>query len=331
MGWFWADEASAPVATPAKIRTDTSPPPGCPMHKKPSVPKPAAPPSTESSCPYTPPDRTSPSGSTPLSSMPIPPTPSEPEQKTSSLSKLNPLNWMPYHLSSERAPNQTVALPINRETSSIPKGDPGTGNWEYPSPQQMYNAMLRKGFTDTPADAVESMVAVHNFLNEGAWDEILDWERRFARGWLPGVQQCFRGGAAISEELWDENKDGAVPRLTRFMGRPEDLTPKAQMMQWASQVAPGQFSGEAPFDRHDWFITREMKDGTTKEVRYVIDYYEGAPEENGMPVFFLDVRPAVDTPSAAVMRMMRWSGDVWWKASGGEARLNATKNEKEVD
>jgi cytochrome c heme-lyase len=32
----------------------------------------------------------------------------------------------------------------------------------------MYNAMLRKGYQDTPVDAVKSMVAVHNYLNEGA-------------------------------------------------------------------------------------------------------------------------------------------------------------------
>ena len=46
----------------------------------------------------------------------------------------------------------------------------------------MYNAMLRKLYDDTPEDVVESMVAVHNFLNEGAWAEIEGWEARFAKG-----------------------------------------------------------------------------------------------------------------------------------------------------
>lgn len=78
---------------------------------------------------------------------------------------------------------------------------------------------------------------------------------------------------------------------------------------------------EPPFDRHDWFVQREYK-GTTKEVRYVIDYYSGPPEPTGEPVFYLDVRPAV-TPTAAAERMMRWGGDVWYRASGGAVRETA--------
>jgi cytochrome c heme-lyase len=59
--------------------------------------------------------------------------------------------------------------------------------------------------------------------------------------------------------------------------------------------------------------------GEDKEVRYIIDYYSGGEEPTGEPVFFLDVRPAM-TPTAAVERLMRWGGDVWWKAAGGEVR-----------
>lgn len=75
---------------------------------------------------------------------------------------------------------------------------------------------------------------------------------------------------------------------------------------------------EPPFDRHDWYVARNVN-GKEKQVRYVIDYYSGPPEPTGEPVFFLDVRPAL-TPTGAVERMMRWGGDVWWKASGGVAR-----------
>ena len=45
--------------------------------------------------------------------------------------------------------------------------------------------MIRKGKIDPntgeeiPEDAVESMVNVHNFLNEGCWQEILDWEKPY--------------------------------------------------------------------------------------------------------------------------------------------------------
>lgn len=63
-----------------------------------------------------------------------------------------------------------------------------------------------------------------------------------------------------------------------------------------------------------------MEDGKKQELRYVIDYYSGPPEATGEPVFYLDVRPAVDTPTAAIARLMRWGGDVWYRASGAEIR-----------
>jgi cytochrome c heme-lyase len=75
---------------------------------------------------------------------------------------------------------------------------------------------------------------------------------------------------------------------------------------------------EPPFDRHDWYVSREV-DGQKKEVRYVIDFYSAPPEPTGEPVFYLDVRPAM-TLTGAVERLMRWGGDVWWRASGGVVR-----------
>ncbi|RJE27423.1 Cytochrome c heme lyase [Aspergillus sclerotialis] len=227
-------------------------------------------------------------------------------------------------ISQERAPNQTVDLPVDREPSSIPRGDT-EGNWEYPSPQQMYNAMLRKGYTDTPQDAVESMVAVHNFLNEGAWAEIVGWERVFAKGLKEGWEKCRRGEENIALDAAREEmsgKSGDVnPRLLRFQGRPQELTPKARILQALGWIYPAKFETNPPFDRHDWFVMRDTPSGP-KEVRYVIDYYSGPPEPTGEPVFYLDIRPALDSPTAAVERLMRWGGDVWWRASGGAIREN---------
>lgn len=255
-----------------------------------------------------------------------------PQQK-SALSMLNPLNYMFSDLSQERAPQQTTALPTSREESTIPRGD-GDGNWEYPSPQQMYNALLRKGYTDTDASAVESMVAVHNFLNEGAWAEIVDWERRFGRGLARGWQISRRGEAnapmvTSALERMESASNGtyataaeaaaaAEPRLIRFQGRPGEMTPKAAFVQLLGRLYPAKYATDPPFDRHDWYVARNVN-GQEKQVRYVIDYYSGPPEPTGEPVFYLDVRPAM-TPTGAVERLMRWGGDVWWRASGGEAR-----------
>ncbi|KAI9866937.1 MAG: holocytochrome c synthase [Trichoglossum hirsutum] len=276
---------------------------GCPMHATSSPaanpPVKTITPPPDGPCPYTAPDQ-------------------HPSSDTA-LSKLNPLNYMPHSISQERASHQTIDLPTERSTSSIPKGSANEeGNWEYPSAQQMYNAMLRKGYTDTPVDAVESMVAVHNFLNEGAWNEIVEWERRFGRGLSNAWQECYRGEEGSTPTTLPST--ASQPRLLRFIGRPKEMTPKATMLQALGWIYPTRFGGPPPFDRHDWFVQRQLSNGSQREVRYVIDYYSGPPEPTGEPVFYLDVRPAVDSPVAAVERMMRWGGDVWWRASGGTAR-----------
>lgn len=79
------------------------------------------------------------------------------------------------NLSQNPALNQTSNLPIERTTSSIPR-DAGS-KWDYPSPQQFYNALVRKGW-ETPEEHIETMVDIHNFLNEEAWNEVLRWEKR---------------------------------------------------------------------------------------------------------------------------------------------------------
>ncbi len=282
--------------------------------------------STPSSCPVKSPNDPLRSDST-ISSSPA---------NATTLSKLNPLNYMPsLNNTRESTSPQSITLPLSRETSSIPRSD-ATSNWEYPSPQQMYNAMLRKGYTDTPAEHVESMVAVHNFLNEGAWAEIEDWEALFSRGLGPAWQVCSRGEEGVANErakreFFARKRDmsGNIargeaipepPKLIRFQGRPKEPTPKARILSMLGQVFPGHFSQDPPFDRHDWYVSRKLPDGSAREVRYVIDYYGGGIEESGEPVFYLDIRPALDSPTAVAERTMRWGGDLWWRASGGAAR-----------
>lgn len=148
------------------------------------------------------------------------------------------------NLSQDRSANQRIALPTERTTSSIPRGDGTNENWEYPSPQQMYNAMIRKGHDDTPEDAVESMVEIHNFLNEGAWNEILGWEARFINGLREGWRFCElgeeEGGEALHQQFrW---RRGEEPRLARFMGRPGEMTPKSRMLAAMGWLWPSRFA-----------------------------------------------------------------------------------------
>lgn len=307
------------------------------MHNKlasKSSPTPPPPSDRPSACPV----KHSSASATPASMNPstsVEPPP--PSTTPSYISKLNPLNYMPSNLANTREhAEQSIALPLDREASTIPRGD-GQGHWEYPSPQQMYNAMLRKGYTDTPAEHVESMVAVHNFLNEGAWEEIRGWEGRFSSGLAEAWKYCVKGEEGYErharlEALKVRGREAELlthePELIRFEGRPGDMTPKARMLNFMAKVWPEQFPDNPPFDRHDWFVRRKPKQGGEKEVRYVIDYYSGPPEPTGEPVFYLDVRPAVDGPVSAAERLLRWGGDVWWRASGGSVREELARQQR---
>lgn len=245
---------------------------------------------------------------------------------------------------------QTINLPLEREISTIPRGD-SENNWEYPSPQQMYNAMLRKGHTDTPAEDVEAMVAVHNFLNEGAWEEIVTWESIFGPGLSQGWQQCRKGEEGIAraraidqyrKELAAERRrqagyrddihdgpDPTQPRLLRFQGRPQEPTPKARILSILGYCFPQSFSQDPPFDRHDWYVARAQSNGSVREVRYVIDYYGGGLQATGEPVFYLDIRPALDSPTQACERLLRWGGDVWYRATGSGIREELAKQKSQ--
>jgi cytochrome c heme-lyase len=197
-------------------------------------------------------------------------------------------------------PDQMIPLSTRRSISTIPKPNEESENntnvgiqkapahqpeesskWVYPSEQQFFNAMKRKGW-DIPAGmetTIPHVVQIHNAVNERGWRQVLEWERL---------------------------RENESPRLVKFIGRPKDLSPRARLysMFWMR---------DEPFDRHDWYVDRG--DGTDLR-RYVIDFYNGkedkvvAPvnpntsQEKGMgnraaagvglPTMYLDVRPAID-------------------------------------
>ncbi|WBW71572.1 cytochrome c heme lyase Cyc3 [Schizosaccharomyces osmophilus] len=194
------------------------------------------------------------------------------EQEDASL-EMNPDNLMYKDLSQKAKEDQMVDLGTKRSTSSIPKADGDL--WKYPSPQQMYNAMWRKGYRDS-GENVPMMVEIHNFLNEGAWNEIQAWEQ-------------------VDGEATDA-------KLLRFEGNASKKSPRAMWYMMLGRVFPSRWGTmEGPFDRHDWYVQRK----DNRVVRYVIDYYE-APDDGGQPVFSLDVRPALDNLEAMRMRFRHW-------------------------
>ncbi|KAK4684666.1 cytochrome c heme-lyase, partial [Tremellales sp. Uapishka_1] len=233
---------------------------------------------------------TSASSSSPYQAPPTPLTPAKcPVQHDSP--GLNPLNSIPLNLSTAKQPNQSLDLPTSRTSSTIPRKDSDDGpTWDYPSPQQFYNALVRKGW-ETPEDSIEVMVDIHNFLNEQAWQEVMKWERK-----LPG---------------------GEDAHLQSFQGRPKELSPKARFHLLAGRFFPSKFNTEAPFDRHDWQVVRPAPSAANPNktewvtTRYVIDYYSAPPDEEGNPVFHLDVRPALDNLESISLRVNEWiSGEI---------------------
>lgn len=182
-------------------------------------------------------------------------------------SDIDPKNMMP-PANQMPSPDQPFPLPIERQKSSIP--NPATGQtWVYPSQQMFWNAMKRKGWQWGPDDInakdMDHIIKIHNANNESAWQEVLKWE------------------AMHAAECTD-------PQLKSFGGKAKDFSPRARFR--------GLMGYEMPFDRHDWIIDR-----SGKEVRYVIDYYDGDLQPGTHKFANLDVRPAFDSLDAVWDRM----------------------------
>ncbi|XP_076850759.1 LOW QUALITY PROTEIN: holocytochrome c-type synthase [Brachyhypopomus gauderio] len=189
---------------------------------------------------------------------------------------IDPTNMMPPP-NQQPAAGQPFPLSVTREESKIPRA--GTDqNWVYPSAQMFWNAMLRKGWRwkddNLSPNDMTNIIRIHNRNNEQAWEEILKWEALHAG-------ECPCG-----------------PSLKRFGGKAKDFSPRARIRHWMGY--------ELPFDRHDWIVDR-----CGKEVRYVIDYYEGDLDKDTYQFSILDVRPALDSLGAVWDRVKV----AWWRWS----------------
>lgn len=188
--------------------------------------------------------------------------------------EIDPNNNMPSNPNQLPNPKQRAPLSTTRVSSTIPKGGTENETWTYPSPQMFFNALMRKGKGDGIREEDMSVViAVHNNMNERTWKHVLEWEKQHP---------------------------GPMPKLLKFTGRPDRLTPKAWFKQWVGYGVP--------FDRHDWMVER---DGTTR--RYVIDYYDissnaeqdaipGLHDHDSVKSIAIDARPALDSFDSILLR-----------------------------
>lgn len=110
--------------------------------------------------------------------------------------------------------------------------------WVYPSEQQYYNAIKRKGYKASATD-MPSTLAIHNAVNEKGWEMVQEWERVRAEA-AGGAGGGGGGGEGATGE--DRSADVPTPKLLRFTGRPQDTSPKA----WVKSTLLGY---RPPFDR----------------------------------------------------------------------------------
>lgn len=161
-----------------------------------------------------------------------------------------------------------LSLPTEREISSIPRTD-AHSNWIYPSQKQFFDAMKRKNW-NPEVDDMQTVVPIHNHVNELAWRNILNWER---------------------SHLEEANRTCGGLSLTSFKGDLTKLTPRA----WFKSTVLGL---DKPFDRHDWLVDR-----CGVQVPYVIDFY--STESSGVLV---DVRPKLNSWEGIKLRVGRALG-----------------------
>ena len=186
-------------------------------------------------------------------------------------------------------PDQRFPLHTERQVSSIRRGDNNNtaaiphhqhddqaAHWVYPSEQQLYNAMRRKGWKNVPVESIPMVLQIHNHINEGTWGKIMDWE----------------GSPDI--------------RLVRFEGRPRDWTPLAFFLSQVVRLRT------KPFDRHDWYVEDPIRRPGELQ-RYVIDYYmEDNKEDPRLPPRpFVDARPALEGPRGVTLRATRFVQDAF--------------------
>lgn len=93
---------------------------------------------------------------------------------------INPRNMMP-SISENPLPSDKHWFSKHREVSTIPKTGEDGWNWIYPSAQQFYNAIRRRGKVSEEDkleedNTMNAIIYAHNITNERTWTEILEWE-----------------------------------------------------------------------------------------------------------------------------------------------------------
>ena len=150
---------------------------------------------------------------------------------------------------------------------------------------------------------MNTVIAIHNNMNENTWSQVLEWEKLrnpYVASYTSSSSSTITTTTATTTSLVDTGRES---KLLRFMGKPDDYSPKARIKML--------FGHPPPFDRHDWIVDRGGI-----EVRYVIDYYHDESsiqidkipskltDTSSIQSIKVDVRPALDSISAFIDRLL---------------------------
>jgi cytochrome c heme-lyase len=147
---------------------------------------------------------------------------------------------------------------------------------------------------------MNTVIAIHNNMNENTWSQVLEWEKLRNPYVASYTSSTITTTTPSSSSLVDTGRES---KLLRFMGKPDDYSPKARIKML--------FGHPPPFDRHDWIVDRGGI-----EVRYVIDYYHDESsiqidkipskltDASSIQSIKVDVRPALDSISAFIDRLL---------------------------
>ncbi|GMM55052.1 cytochrome c1 heme lyase [Maudiozyma humilis] len=176
------------------------------------------------------------------------------------------------------------ALSSARAVSSIPRTAAG-GNWVYPSEQQFYDAMQRKGMAGAGERMdMRAVIPIHNDVNERVWRSIERWE---------GAETSV----PAKEGTATETRAAPSLSLTSFQGDSKKVTPRAWIRHYLLRM-------DLPFDRHDWVVERRAAAGAVpRRIDYVIDFY--MDKTRGV---YLDVRPKLNTLEGCKRRLLHFLG-----------------------
>ncbi|KAK2196810.1 Holocytochrome c-c1 synthase [Babesia duncani] len=138
--------------------------------------------------------------------------------------------------------------------------------WLFPSERQFYKSTVAKGHR-IDASLIPKIVKIHNAINEKAWEKVMEYE-----------------------SLHDDQCD--KPVLSHFIGKQDTPSLRARFNTLIGY--------KPPYDRHDWTVDR-----CGKQIRYIIDFYEGQNANYTQTSMYIDARPAL-TFGGIIDRFKLW-------------------------